>query len=98
MEFFHVTSAKNASAIEGKGFKDSRGYFMTDSKLKGVWNSDRPLDCNDMGTIIKDPAVFEIEIEESLVQPYEFNDERTSYREWLVPAAILNASRYRRIE
>jgi hypothetical protein len=47
--------------------------------------------------VIDDSAILEIEVDESQVHDYECIDDGIPYREWLVPAAILNAGRARRI-
>ena len=88
MNVYHVTSAKNAKGITSNGFRDSTGRYMTANDYTGVWVSDSPLDINEMGGAFD--ACFEIEIEENIISKYEWIEDEKTYREWLVPATILN--------
>jgi hypothetical protein len=98
MNLFHLTSRSAALSIENDGFRDVRGKYPDLLGMEqGVWVSDRPLDSNEFGTVIDDSAILEIEVDESQVHDYECIDDGIPYREWLVPAAILNAGRARRI-
>ena len=49
--------------------------------------SDRPLD-NSEGA--SGDTLLQIEIAEEILAPYEWVKEGKPYREWLVPAAVLN--------
>jgi hypothetical protein len=94
---YHVTSAANASAIEREGFKDSRGLFLSEAEHAGVWVAGRALDVNELGGIVPE-ATFEVELEESEIAEFEWIEEGKPYREWLVPAAVLNSARRRRVD
>ena len=54
---------------------------------KGVWVSNLPLD-PDEGA--EGDALLEIRIPESEVTPFEWAEEKKPYREFLVPAHVLN--------
>lgn len=82
MKFYHRTT--HADAILANGFRDARGQYMTDREWEGVWISTTPLDDG------MSAPVLEIEIAEELVAEYEWVEEGKPYREFLVPAALLN--------
>ncbi|MGC1997634.1 MAG: hypothetical protein WA704_27475 [Pseudolabrys sp.] len=80
---FHRTTKDAAAKILQDGFRDITGRYLTDREWSGVWVSDRPLD-NSEG------ASGEIDIAEDLLTAFEWVEESKPYREWLVPAAVLN--------
>ena len=49
--------------------------------------SDRPLDVNEGG---EGDVLFEIKIDSGLIEPFEWVEEDKPYREFLVPARLLN--------
>lgn len=86
---FHCTSTASATAIERRGFRDSKPF----PNLHGVFLSDRPLTLADgvskscdVCFVLSVPADFDLQAWEVI------EDERPSeaYREWLVPAKIVN--------
>ena len=86
---YHRTTRRNAAAILENGFRDGEGNYMTDSWFHGVWVSDTPLDINEGA---KGDALLEVRLsvcEEDLAY-YEWVEEGKPYREWLVPAHLLN--------
>ena len=54
-----------------------------------VWVSDRPLD-NSEGA--SGETLLQIEVAEPMIAAYEWVKEGKPYREWLIPAAILNGA------
>jgi hypothetical protein len=54
-----------------------------------VWVSDRPLD-NSEGA--SGETLLQIEVAEPMIAAYELVKEGKPYREWLIPAAILNGA------
>ncbi len=69
------------------GFRDTEGTSGTGMTFSGVWLSDRPLD---FGQGAKGKAVFLLEIPEEVIEPYEWVQEECPYREFLIPAEIVN--------
>jgi len=55
-----------------------------------VWLSNEPLDCNEGA---KSDVLLEValDVEEDDLAAYEWPEEGKPYREWLIPAAIVNA-------
>ena len=86
MLLFHRTNA--AEAILREGFRDGEGTHLTNHVFRGVWLSDAPLDVNEGA---QGEQLLEVRISATQVRPYEWIEERKGYREWLVPAALLNA-------
>ena len=89
MILFHVTTADAARLIIRDGFRDAAGHYGTDVKLEGVWLSDRPLDVNED---VKGETVLAVALSVPLssLEDYELIEEGKSYREWCVPARIIN--------
>jgi hypothetical protein len=90
MILYHVTSSESAAAIKRDGFRDTGGSFMTESEHRGVehhgvWLSDRPLDANE-GTVI----AVDLPLSMAALDQYEWKEEGKGYREWLIPAAVIN--------
>jgi hypothetical protein len=86
MILYHVTSSESAAAIKRDGFRDTGG--MTESGHRGVWLSDRPLDANEGAPY----TVIAVDLPLSMadLDQYEWKEEGKGYREWLIPAAIIN--------
>ena len=61
----------------------------------GVWVSDSPLTA-DSG--YSDPVVFEIDIPMDVISDLEWIEDSKNYREWLVPASVLNKYPRRRVD
>ena len=84
--YFHRTD--QAEAILRDGFRDASGNYMTAvTMFTGVWISNLPLDINEGA---KGEQLLAIELD-SDIGTYEVVEDASTYREWCVPAAILNA-------
>ena len=89
VKLYHTTDAAEAIPIlDGDApFHDDR-YRLGGLTLVGVIVSDRPLDANE-GRPGED--VFEVTISDDLdLDEYEIVEEGKPYREWIVPAKVLN--------
>jgi hypothetical protein len=88
--FFHTTPA--AEEILRAGFRDAEGsYGLTTLTLRGVFVANIPVDCNE-GAI--GDQVLEILLPGDVdLTNFELIDEgrHSAYREWCVPAELLNA-------
>ncbi len=91
MKLHHKTEANAAKAILHKGFRNGSGFYMTDKRLRGVWLSDSPLDVNAGG--LGGESILELTIDgsEAEIADFEVVEEGKGYREWLIPAALVNA-------
>lgn len=81
MKLYHRTP--NPEAILREGFRDLRGSM----DLSGVWLSAVPLD---IGEGAKGPTVLSIDIPEEELVDFEVLEEGKPYREWCVPADLVN--------
>jgi hypothetical protein len=86
MILYHRTSA--ADAILRDGFKDTTGYYLTSTEYNGVWFSDVPLDGNEGAD---GDMLLAVEIPEEVIAEYEWIEEGKPYREWLIPADLVNS-------
>jgi hypothetical protein len=87
MKLYHRTNAANAEAILRDGFRDSVGTYLTDQEWTGVWVSDRPFDEGaEESTLLQ----IELALPEDAIADYEWIEDGKGYREWLVPARLLN--------
>jgi hypothetical protein len=85
---YHRTRADIAKSIVATGFQDGHGYFMTNIHHGGVWFSDRPLDSNEGA--FRDTLIC-VRVDEREIERFEWIEEGKPYREWLIPARIVNA-------
>ncbi len=99
MHVFHTTDG--AAAILTDGFHDELGSYLPDQIYYGVWFADRPLDAH---AGAHGDTVLVLDIPEDVLTPYEWingwgePDLRSpaavlathAYREFLVPAEIVN--------
>ena len=89
MRFFHRTSAKKAASILKVGFRDSTGRYMMNTTVTGVWVSDPILTEHESAG---GDSVLQIEVKVTRkdLDFYEVKEEGKPYREWCVPARLLN--------
>ncbi|HEY7783680.1 MAG TPA: hypothetical protein VIB00_03095 [Pyrinomonadaceae bacterium] len=87
--FYHRTNAENARAIVESGFRNSSGYFLSNRIWTGVWLSSVPVDCEGAG---EDAALLmvKLSLDEKELSKWEWASEGRPYREWLIPAGIIN--------
>lgn len=95
MKVYHGTNLEAGERIEREGFRDATRGYHTTGQHTGVWVSDSPR-VGDFGLGYKD-AWFEIEISEQVIEPFEWVEEGKTYREWLVPAHVINTHARRRM-
>ena len=86
--YFHTTNA--AQAILTEGFRDAEGtYMLVGITLRGVFIADVPLDVNEGA---KGEDVLAIALpDDADLDDYEIADEMGTYREWCVPAELINS-------
>ncbi len=86
MRYYHTTDA--AEAILRDGFRDSEGHYgFATLTLRGVWLADSPVDVNEGAVGDK---VLAVNLSIPLAE-YEIVEEGKPYREWCVPADLINA-------
>ncbi len=85
MKLYHRTD--HAKEILAEGFRDGRGKYMTDQEWEGVWLSEVPLNCNEGAS---GNTLMSIDIPDEIIKDCEWSEEDKTYREFLVPAEIVN--------
>jgi len=85
VRLFHRTFA--AASILSEGFRDGHGMYLTNQCFSGVWLSDKPLDINEGAD---GDVLLALDIPGQEVESYEWKEEGKGYREFLVPAEIVN--------
>jgi len=91
MRLFHIANIANAEAILKDGFRDVMGYHHAGQEWTGIWVSSEPLDWSQRQYLDDGITLFAIEIPEEDISDLEWVEEGKAYREWLVPAALLNS-------
>jgi hypothetical protein len=89
MIFYHRTTAANAMSILSDGFRDATGNYLTDRESSGVWLSDVPLGVNE-GCTGDTLLRVTLNLSESKAADWEWVEEGKPYREWQIPADIIN--------
>ena len=84
---YHTTDA--AVEICRHGFRDATGsYGLATSELTGVFLGDSPMDINEGAT---GEQVLQVEFSDDIdLDDFELVEEHKPYREWCVPAALIN--------
>ena len=92
MDLYHLTTSEAATSILREGFRDSTGNYLTTKEFSGVWLCDSADAVYQMGrgggTLLK----VSLRILEADLAEYEWVEENKGYREWLVPADLINAN------
>lgn len=97
MKLYHTTSAMSAEAILRDGFADTTGYYgcLRDTEplpFTGVWFADRPVGVSEgcADEPVLGAPVFVVEMNEAAISDYEIGDSPQTYREWCLPAELVN--------
>jgi hypothetical protein len=93
MRLYHVTDRASARAIFAGGFEDSEVIHDNRELWIGVWLADRALAGEeDVGPRLGPVPVvaLEIELPAEAVEAYERQEESKPYREFCVPAELVN--------
>lgn len=86
---YHRTSPHGANSILQDGFCDTTGSYGMPMELTGVWLSNYPLDI-DEGTAEGPLLRVLLQADDAEIEPYEVVEDIKTYREWCVPAALVN--------
>lgn len=89
LTLYHRTTRDAANNILANGFCDTTGTYMTEHEYTGIWLSNVPLDANE-GTKGDILLRVRLPLPESAIAQYEWIEEGKPYREWLVPADLIN--------
>ncbi len=89
MVLYHTTTAKTSEHIISDGFKDATDRYLTKRLHTGVWLANTILDANDGirgGTVLR----VTLSLAEQAIEDYEWIAPNMRYREWLIPADLVN--------
>jgi len=85
MRFYHRTTEKAMKNILKIGFRDATRQYMTLNKHTGVWISNVPWEIDGEAE-----CLLGIDLSIDIIKEYEWIEEEKPYREFLVPAKLLN--------
>jgi hypothetical protein len=88
---WHRTTSPAAAAILAGGFRDNAGFIVAGvgEEFTGIFVSNIPLDSNEGAKGSTLLRVLLARTEEDISE-FELVEDGKTYREWIVPAAILN--------
>jgi hypothetical protein len=103
---YHRTTTERAEAILRDGFRDGSANYSAGDIPNGVWLSNRPLDCVDISYLGDALLRVTLNRSEEALDQYEWksesirmpgegwgpDEEGKGYREWLIPAQVINAN------
>jgi hypothetical protein len=97
MLLYHNTFPESAAAVVATGFRDRVHFYMTPTRHRGVWFIDKPEFCPDPDD--RRSIWLVVDLPDEVVRRYEWVAEGSPYREFLIPAQIVNRySRPTRVE
>jgi hypothetical protein len=91
---YHRTAGSVARRIMEEGFRSGVGTYLTGRTMRGTFLSSRPVDVNEGAT---GTALIGVEIELARIADRELTEPGQPWREWCVPASILNRYGKRRL-
>jgi hypothetical protein len=89
MILYHNTDFDTANAILRDGFQDGIGNYLTKNTYKGVWLADNKRAIGPFGDTMLEVI---INLDPSKLKDYEWEEESKGFREYLIPAAVVNAN------
>jgi hypothetical protein len=97
--FYHRTTDASATAILSSGFVDGEGSYMLvglEKPLRGVWLSNTVPESHEGAS---GDAVLSVELDlpADVLRFYEVVEQGRVFREWLMPAELVNRGRVRRL-
>ena len=91
MRFFHPTTKEAAEQILREGFRDRTGYYgFSGMEITWTWLSHVPVDSNEgaKGDVL---LVVDLNVLENEIADFEVQDTERCYREWAIPAPLINS-------
>jgi len=89
---YHRTQPENAEAILREGFKDATGSYDATREWTGVQLFNRPLSVIDIWHLGPTLLRVILRLSEADIEQFEWIEESKPYREWLIPALMINAN------
>jgi hypothetical protein len=91
MKLYHRTTRENADLILREGFRNDEERYTSDFNDEGVWFSDQP---EEGGECAFEEAVIamDLALPAKSLSSFEWVEvDETAYREWLIPAELVNS-------
>jgi hypothetical protein len=91
VRLYHRTTRANAALIRRDGFLDRDDRYTSDFDDRGVWFSDQARQAMDVGS---GGSVMSIDLalSQQELAVFEWTQDEAPYREWLIPAPLVNAT------
>jgi hypothetical protein len=83
---YHRTSLEDARTILSEGFRDSAGFIFNTRSWTGVWFCSSPTG-GENGDVV---LAVKLAIDDQELARWEWTGEGRDYREWLIPANVVN--------
>ena len=91
LKLFSRVTPTEAEQILAGGFKDHTGTYTHGEEWTGVWVSDRPRGCyEDVPLTTTVLLGIELPVPEAEIEDWQWGRPGETYREWLLPAELLN--------
>ena len=91
-----MTTAADAKLIDSEGFPDQTWTLGSLESRKGLWVSEALPDAR-FDKLKNRRVIFEVDCNQAQLTDFEWGVRDTPFREWLVPAAILDSCPRRRL-
>jgi hypothetical protein len=95
MRLYHRTTMANAELILRDGFVDRLDRYTSDFDVQGVWFSDQPKvmdECDSEEAVVS----IDLDFRTKSLSSFEWTEDETSYKEWLIPAELVNSKMTRK--
>jgi hypothetical protein len=89
---YHRTQSESAETILHEGFKAGIGTYITVNERTGVWLSNVPLNIVDLSPSGPTLLRVTLSLAEADIERFELVEDGKPYREWLIPAEVINAN------
>jgi hypothetical protein len=93
MTLYHCTRSARAQEVLGRGFCGVAGIYMSPKEGHGVWLLDQPLHAPAFGGPAEADTLLRVvlNLSEEDITAYEWVEEGKPYRQWLLPASLVDA-------
>src|SRR5262245_27120271 len=89
---YHRTRSESAEVILREGFKAGIGAYITVNERTGVWLSNVPLHIVDLSPSGPTLLRVTLSLTEADIEQFEWVEDGKLYREWLIPAEVINTN------
>jgi hypothetical protein len=86
VRLYHVSD--DTRTILERGFQDGPGFYRDGKMHRGVWLFDRPIEAGEDRPA--DSRTVVVDVPDDLALRHEWLDEPREYRQFLIPASVVN--------